>query len=1406
MDKLKYLNKRRGLTMIEGIVAISLIAGFSSGLIKVGMDYNNYISEKAAAKDISQILRAVDSRISIDGYAYTYWPQVTSVNGQSDILDFIQRSFVAKTNPVCGRADGWIPQLEDEADRSFIDCKMWSSKLPYDSDMTIELETTDMGFLDVFSITLDLKDDDDTQDRFKKLHSIYEQLKKNDYTNKNGINSYHLVNDSTGVELSKIQCAQEGNDCAIKASWNKRGLPEKLRVNGTNSMIASNVSFKIDRRDRNNINNCQVWENNGSGVWTAKTVDCGIGLYSSSGFTTPVSVHLNTTNVSAQYAMLDKECNTYSITSPNEGGVTKNVNTVPCGLLKVAEGSPVEERIVMYTDQPVAENTHISDDLYSNNVRNASLVEVANDLINNYNSSSAEVAEFNVFGEATFDATVDFFENLIIGDVQATPSDLFTVYLTAEYLQTYSLLVRENAELMNVSVSNAIDDGDLQENLKVIGGITNKDKPDGSYDYADSNVHFVSNGNHKIDEECDFLGAVSVQESTGALLTCRKDWQNSNKLTWQSNYYGEIGVFETEHCPTGWNRIEDVHQRMMVGTGTYYEDYSPRVYYEVGDKGGEIAVQLTEDQMPEHLHATPKVDFICEACHDNVGLAKLRTGSSVFTNDSNRLSTKAGGDQAHNNMPNYLALTYCMYGEGDQLSPGQDDEGPLDPLWEPYPPEQSGWIDDSVTKYHQCGASYIVINEYGEEYTVEDCKLNQYMLFKEREIDRHSGTIRYTGNEWENWQTIDEKRMWGYYETIYDPADGSWVDRGTLYDCSENRQFYDGSDYYLIKDCKQDQYRGAQDYEQEIKFKDIRMLNGPYEETQTIIVEVKKKVASAGFDVDPSTLQITEGDSGTTVKLDITVRLSKAFDTDVTYRINTQDITTTSILSKTQNLIYDQFGNPFISVVDNNNGGRLMFDGGFPKYYNTYWNGATNFNSLPNQFKFMHNVIKWLGETHKARGKVLIYGDAIEGHNYSVHEGASSDFNTSIPGAVRIAGFTPVIKQASHSDWNGSKAHNRKVNLTLTEMNKYAAIIVMSSGGWESLTNDAANNFTTYVNNGGGVYIITDHDYFQKTGNQILQKFGSEFYGVVNRTVGHAAYRMYTIWDRLSGTIYGQNHMLWNGMTSNDYIHAGGSEGNVRLFTPIQDYVGMTQDILFRAGETSKTISVTINGDDLHENDETFKIILSNPEDGIIIGNSELIATIIDDDGSAKSMSLSCSPTSELKDGSCVSTKTSPLRVVEKLESQVVENLTGQVKVRYDKDGFVNAKTEIRDISFENTCNGTDVMSFINGYDAIEKDTPDMRQEVSINNASSKSIDSWTSFFTFKDGFVPKVNNCLGVQSGFDANIFFNADVETRIYSKKIECETGVFKDNMCIETTKESPKPECLGNYREENGQCVRN
>jgi hypothetical protein len=82
-----------------------------------------------------------------------------------------------------------------------------------------------------------------------------------------------------------------------------------------------------------------------------------------------------------------------------------------------------------------------------------------------------------------------------------------------------------------------------------------------------------------------------------------------------------------------------------------------------------------------------------------------------------------------------------------------------------------------------------------------------------------------------------------------------------------------------------------------------------------------------------------------------------------------------------------------------------------------------------------------------------------------------------------------------------------------------------------------------------------------------------------------------------------------------DYATANGTA------TAGSDYVAKSGTLTFAAGETTKTVAVTVNGDTADEPDETFHLSLSNPTNATL-GTSQATATILDDDVPTVSMSI----------------------------------------------------------------------------------------------------------------------------------------------------------------------------------------
>lgn len=240
--------------------------------------------------------------------------------------------------------------------------------------------------------------------------------------------------------------------------------------------------------------------------------------------------------------------------------------------------------------------------------------------------------------------------------------------------------------------------------------------------------------------------------------------------------------------------------------------------------------------------------------------------------------------------------------------------------------------------------------------------------------------------------------------------------------------------------------------------------------------------------------------------------------------------------------------NPFIAVTQDGRG-NVVYDGGFPKFYNSAAPDAsvTQFSQLSASFKFLWNALNFIANPVKVAAgnrKILLLGDKPDGTYWVKEEVISSGFATSFNRLAAIANWQLTIKDSA--DYGGM------LNPTLAELEQYAAVIVMSSqsAAIQGITTGAINEFITYRENGNGLLIITDHgpeytdindvvfdtpNTFFNTANRLAVNFGAFFTGTYNRTPVNVGYLRANYGD----------HPLYAGLSDSEDIFAGGSESKV---------------------------------------------------------------------------------------------------------------------------------------------------------------------------------------------------------------------------------------------------------------------
>jgi hypothetical protein len=265
--------------------------------------------------------------------------------------------------------------------------------------------------------------------------------------------------------------------------------------------------------------------------------------------------------------------------------------------------------------------------------------------------------------------------------------------------------------------------------------------------------------------------------------------------------------------------------------------------------------------------------------------------------------------------------------------------------------------------------------------------------------------------------------------------------------------------------------------------------------------------------------------------------------------------------------------NPFIAVVEDGLG-NVLFDGGFPKWYNGQCNTSwTTFSEMSASYKYLANAINYIANPAKVSSgnkKILILGDAISGDPYYIKGTASYDFKTSIDKVCSIIGYTPTYKV--RSDYASGL-----LDATYSELDQYCCVLLFSTKYTNSklITDSCINNLVTFRENKNGIFIITDHGEhipdldtaingtysgFFRTANYLAVNYGAYFTDNYDRTPVNVGFLRQTYGD----------HPLWNNLSDDENIHAGGSES--RVVVPIYDTYTASELPLLSLDEEGYTI------------------------------------------------------------------------------------------------------------------------------------------------------------------------------------------------------------------------------------------
>ena len=497
------MNKiNKGFTLFEVLISLSILGTVSIfGLQKLSdeIDKNNIYN---FVKNINDVVNAVDSRISIDGYDPDLWESL-SWSDESEIINNLVGEDLQSINSKCPNGK-WNPKLNAESETSLLPCNFNFGNSKF--DMSSKIINDSAGFIQKFEIVFNFKNNDFFQNNLIDLRSAMRDIDTYEKRENSGMHSMYFVSKlDTNKEITSFECINDISNCSFKASYDRSGGNEYIRADGSNSVIGEHLTFIESKGD--SPMKCIRWANTdraGTGTWS-QTVDedCGIGIYKNDPH--PVMLDVVADTGTFKNILLDKECKLYAWDSSS---VVDTGSLSPCGI----------------------------------NATSGDVYQVVD------NISAFNLNSVNIYGTNS-DFTLSNIDRLIADSISSNTIDILSE-LRTDLIKSYS--TSNNIVLdSNVTINEILT---AKNNVNIAGDIYTAGNAyvEGDITSASSLISNKALELKEINSEnssCLVNGSLSVT-SNGSLLNCVDGkWNSAIK---DSTPIGTVAMWTTTSLPSGW--------------------------------------------------------------------------------------------------------------------------------------------------------------------------------------------------------------------------------------------------------------------------------------------------------------------------------------------------------------------------------------------------------------------------------------------------------------------------------------------------------------------------------------------------------------------------------------------------------------------------------------------------------------------------------------------------------------------------------------------------------------------------------------------------------------------------------------------------------------------------------------